>query len=189
MSLPYALLGLLARSPMHGYELKAAFEAELASLWTLNYGQLYPALDKLETDGLVHKERIMQDDRPDKKVYSITSAGRAELERWLAESSPAPKLGREEFYFKLVAARSLPPGELVRLVRCQRQCWLQAIGDWTRGKAGLDPRREPLAVLMVEAAIMRLEADLKWLERVEEMADRISDPSTPKEEDAHDSNS
>lgn len=176
LSIPHALLGLLARSPMHGYDLKTAFETELASIWTLNYGQLYPALEKLEAEGLVEKQRIIQDDRPDKKVYSITPSGRAELGRWLSGSSPAPKLGREEFYFKLVAARSLPRDELSRLVQRQRQAWLLAIGEWTRGKAGLDPQREPLALLMVEAAILRLEADLKWLDRVEEMTDLLSDP-------------
>lgn len=160
---------------MHGYELRAAFETELASIWTLNYGQLYPALEKLEIDGLVAKERIMQDDRPDKKVYSITAQGRDELARWLANASPAPKLGREEFYFKLVAARSLPRDELSGLVQRQRQAWLMAIGEWTRGKAALNPRREPLAVLMVDAAIMRLEADIRWLDLIEQMAPLLSD--------------
>lgn len=46
----HVLLGLLVRGPMHGYDLKAAFEAELGSLWTLNYGQLYPALENLKSE-------------------------------------------------------------------------------------------------------------------------------------------
>lgn len=169
MSISHALLGLLARAPMHGYELKAAFEAELASLLTLNYGQLYPALDKLETDGLVAKERIAQDDRPDKKVYSITPEGRAELARWLGEPSAPPKLNRDEFTFKLMATGVLSLAEARRLVHRQRQVCMQAMGEWTRGRAALDQRREPVGYLLAESAILRLEADLKWLERVEEM--------------------
>lgn len=170
MSIPHALLGLLARAPMHGYELKAAFETELASLWTLNYGQLYPALEKLEAEGLVAKERVVQDDRPDKKVHSITPAGRAELDKWLREPGGASRLSREEVYFKLVAARVLPPAALLEMLQQQRQVYLQALGEWTRAKAELDPAREPVAVLLAESAILRLEADLKWLERVEATA-------------------
>lgn len=169
MSVPHVLLALLNKAPMHGYELKAAFEAELASLWTLNYGQLYPALERLETDGLVAKERVIQDDRPDKKVYSITTAGKAELQRWLAEEGGPPRLNREEFYFKLLAARVLPPGELGALIRRHRQVCFQALGDWTRAKQEMDPAREPVAVLMAESMILRLGADLKWLDEVEAM--------------------
>lgn len=169
MSIPHALLGLLVRAPMHGYELKAAFESELGSLWTLNYGQLYPALEKLEADGLVAKERIVQDDRPDKKVYSITPEGRAELQRWLTEPGAPPKLTRDEFYFKLMAARRSSAVELQALVQRQRQACLQALGEWTRAKAALNARREPVAVLLAESAMRRIEADVKWLEQVEAM--------------------
>lgn len=154
---------------MHGYELKAAFEAESASLWTLNYGQLYPALEKLEVEGLVDKERIVQDDRPDKKVYSITAAGREELARWLREPTAPPKLSRDEFYFKLMAARALPAADLKELIQRQRQVYLKTLADWTRGKARLDPKREPVAILLADSAIYRLEADIRWLERVEAM--------------------
>lgn len=176
MSVPHVLLGLLVRSPMHGYDLKAAFEAELGSLWTLNYGQLYPALEKLENEGFVLKERVVQDDRPDKKVYSITPAGRAELDRWLSEPSAPPKLNREEFYFKLVAARAGSLDDVLRLVEQRRLLCFQTLSEWTRGKALLDPQREPMAVLLAESAILRLEADLKWLERVEAMAPGLRAP-------------
>jgi DNA-binding PadR family transcriptional regulator len=171
VSIPHALLGLLARRAMHGYDLKVAFEAEVASLWTLNFGQLYPALEKLEQEGFVAKERIVQEDRPDKKVYSVTPAGRAELKRWLSEPGAPPKLSREGFSFKLIAVRAMPPGEFERLIAQQRQSYLQAIGEWTRGKQSLDPKREPVAVLLAQSAIFRLEADLKWLEYVLTMAD------------------
>lgn len=170
MSVPHVLLALLNRAPMHGYELKAAFEAELGALWTLNYGQLYPALERLETDGLVAKERVIQDDRPDKKVYSITEAGRAELHRWIEEEGSPPRLNREEFYFKLLAARGLSQDDLRLLIERQRQVCFRALGDWTRAKADLDPLREPVAVLLAESTILRLGADLKWLDEVERMA-------------------
>lgn len=178
VSIPHALLALLVRAPMHGYELKAAFESELASLWTLNYGQLYPALEKLEGDGLVAKERIVQDDRPDKKVYSVTEAGRLELSRWLAETAAAPKLNREEFFFKLLAARVLPAYELADLVRRQREACFQALGDWTRARVAMDPDREPVARLLTDAMIFRLEADLKWFDEVELLIPVLARPGS-----------
>ena len=41
MSIKHAILGLLADRPLHGYELKAAYESELVPATQLNYGQVY----------------------------------------------------------------------------------------------------------------------------------------------------
>lgn len=177
MSLAHALLGLLARTPLHGYELRTAFEAEVASLWTLNYGQLYPALERLEEAGFVERQRVEQDDRPDKKVYSITDAGRAEHRRWLLEPGGTPKLNRDEFALKLLAGRSLSKEELTGLIQQQRQVLLQAMAEWTRAKGLLEPKREPVAFLLAESMLFRLEADLAWLERVQAHVALLTDPA------------
>src|SRR5437764_4101463 len=84
MSIKYAMLGLLADRPLHGYELKAAYEAELVPTTQLNYGQVYTTLERLTRDGLVAHEVITQAERPDKKVYALTKEGRKELQAWFA---------------------------------------------------------------------------------------------------------
>src|SRR5438128_11022545 len=87
MSIKYAILGLLADRPLHGYELKAAYEAELVPATQLNYGQVYTTLERLARDGLVAHEVVSQTERPDKKVYALTREGRRALQEWLATPS------------------------------------------------------------------------------------------------------
>ena len=83
MSIKHAILGLLSKKPLHGYELKAAYEEDLVPATQLNYGQVYTTLERLGRDGLVGHEVVSQAERPDKKVYALTAAGRKELREWL----------------------------------------------------------------------------------------------------------
>ena len=106
----HALLGLLAQGPQHGYDLKTAFEADLSPDSPLNFGQVYTTLERLERDGLVAHHVVAQEERPDKKVYRLTDAGRAELERWLATPSSSALDLRNETFLKLFLARRLAAG-------------------------------------------------------------------------------
>jgi len=90
MSVKHAILGLLAKGPLHGYELKGGFE-ELAPTTELNVGQVYMTLDRLSRDRLVTYEVVNQAERPDKKVYALTEEGRKELKEWLATPSAIPR--------------------------------------------------------------------------------------------------
>ena len=110
--LRYAVLALLARASLHGYELKAAFERLLGGTWTLNIGQVYTVLAKLEADGLVECRVEPQDKVPDRKVYSLTEKGEAQLTAVVERTFR--KLGSNRdlipLYNKWFVAR-LPTGE------------------------------------------------------------------------------
>jgi len=71
MSVKFAMLGILAEKDLHGYELKSSFDEKVGEFWSLNYGQIYSTLDRLEKDNLVTHDLQTQDRRPDKKIYSI----------------------------------------------------------------------------------------------------------------------
>ncbi len=74
----FPLLALLAGGPAHGYELKQALEQRFGSvLPPINAGQIYTTLSRLERDGLVGDDAVAQNGRPNKRVYSLTEAGRA----------------------------------------------------------------------------------------------------------------
>ena len=75
MSVKYAMLGILAQKDLHGYELKSSFDEKVGEFWSLNYGQIYSTLDRLEKEDLVTYDRQVQDKRPDRKIYSITKKG------------------------------------------------------------------------------------------------------------------
>ena len=93
--LEFAVLGLLHRTPMHGYELSKQLNIVLGTFRALSYGTLYPCLNKLFAEGLIAKE----DDsaRPPAKpgragrskiVYRLTAEGKERLQDLLSESGP-----------------------------------------------------------------------------------------------------
>lgn len=102
MSLRYGILGLLNRFPMTGYNLKKLFDKTLNNVWTASLSQIYRELTFLEKDELVTSEVYEQDARPDKKVYTITEAGKQTFQTWLMQSPEAfisPK--RDEFMLRM----------------------------------------------------------------------------------------
>jgi DNA-binding PadR family transcriptional regulator len=186
MSIKHAILGLLAGGPLHGYDLKTAYESEVAPSTQLNFGQVYATLDRLHKGGLVTPERISQLERPDKKVYSLTEAGQRELRDWLKTASDQSLDLRNETFLKLMLAKrlrekenktrrrsgeSVPgPREIVAVER--RSCFerLHELGV-ARTQAGKE-EVDPYAILLLDLAILRLEAFSKWLDRCEEVFDQ-----------------
>lgn len=93
MSLKHAILGFLNYKPATGYELKAIFDNSVRHFWPADQAQIYRTLSDLTREGLATIEVVVQEDRPNRKVYSINQAGREELRRWLTTplSSPEPR--------------------------------------------------------------------------------------------------
>ncbi|MDR0839913.1 MAG: PadR family transcriptional regulator [Christensenellaceae bacterium] len=84
MSLKHGLLGLLNYGDMTGYELDKAFNASLGFFWQGKMSQIYRELGVMERHGWLTSERVIQDDKPNKKIYHITDSGKDELQNWLA---------------------------------------------------------------------------------------------------------
>jgi DNA-binding PadR family transcriptional regulator len=156
------LLALLAKESSHGYQLRARLELALGPLAAaLNAGQVYVTLNRLEKAGLVTSQRVGQADRPDRKVYELTAVGRARVVEWLADTS-WPKPAPAEFHLKLVAAAAAGLGDPVRLVDLQRHALLAGLADAQR--AALAEPDGSVAGLLLEGVVLRLQADLRWLE-------------------------
>lgn len=90
MALPHAILVALAEQSGSGYELARRFDRSIGYFWAATHQQIYRTLRAMEDDGWVHVTPVVQQGRPDKKVYTVSDAGRAELARWIA----APLTGR-----------------------------------------------------------------------------------------------
>jgi DNA-binding PadR family transcriptional regulator len=156
------LLALLAREASHGYELRARLQLALGPLAeALNSGQVYVTLNRLAKVGLVSSERVGQTDRPDRKVYELTAAGHERVAEWLADTS-WPKPAPAEFHLKLVAAAAAGLGDPVRLVDVQRHALLVELAAAQR--AALAEPDGSVAGLLLEGVVLRLQADLRWLE-------------------------
>jgi PadR family transcriptional regulator, regulatory protein AphA len=88
MSLDHAILGFLNYGPLSGYDLKKVFDVSVRHFWPADQSQIYRTLSRLVEQDWAEMEVVEQTERPDRKVYRITEAGRAELLRWLASPTP-----------------------------------------------------------------------------------------------------
>jgi DNA-binding PadR family transcriptional regulator len=165
--LHHAVLALLADRPAHGYELKSSFEQAVGEPWGgLNIGHLYQILDRLGRDGLIESERQPQPVRPDRVVHRLTPAGRAELDRWLAEPSARARGFRDDFFLKLMAAVQLGDRDaLAGVLRQQRAHLLKEL----RGLAEAKTRNPSKVVeLLISAAELHIRADLGVIDAAEQ---------------------
>ena len=165
----FALLAFLARGPAHGYELKKAFEDLFRAVYrTLNAGQIYTTLSRLERDGLVRNQYIAQEGRPDKRVYKLTVAGCDALERWIEEPVTGSRL-KDEFFMKLMLARVANITDTDQLIERQRSEYLQTLHELNELVMQSDAGMQATSVLLVKGAILHLKADLEWLDLCEEI--------------------
>ncbi len=85
MALEHAILVSLSERAASGSDLVRRFDASIGFFWSATHQQIYRVLGRMEGDGWISSESVAQSDRPTKKIYSVTDAGRAELTRWIAE--------------------------------------------------------------------------------------------------------
>jgi DNA-binding PadR family transcriptional regulator len=157
------ILALLAKEPSHGYELRGRLSQALGPLGdVLNGGQVYVTLSRLEKAGLVSSERTAgSPDRPDRRVFELTPTGQERVSEWLTEVSwPKPDLA--EFHLKLIAAASAGLADPLAIVDAQRRDLLRRLRQ-AQMAAIAEPRGSD-ASLLLEGIVLRLQADLRWLE-------------------------
>jgi DNA-binding PadR family transcriptional regulator len=161
------VLAMLAKEPSYGYELRARLRQALGPLGeAMNPGQIYVTLTRLEKASLVTTEAAEElADRPDRKVYALTPDGQQRVAEWLAEVSwPKPDLA--EFHLKLVAAGAAGLADPLGIVDGQRRELLRRLRDAQR--AALAEPDGSDAALLLEGVVLRLQADLRWLEACEQ---------------------
>jgi DNA-binding PadR family transcriptional regulator len=162
------LLALLAKEPAHGYELKQTYEQLFqAVLPPVNAGQIYTTLARLERDSMVRDRPVEQGGRPDKRVYELTATGRTAVQAWLEEPVCGPRL-RDEFFVKLVLARTAGIADAARLIERQRREYLQNLRDLNELATQTDVRADQTARLLIQGAILHLKADVEWLNLCED---------------------
>jgi len=112
MALRHAVLAALLEGEYSGYQLAKVFDIGVANFWHALPQQLYLELAKLEKDGLVAGRQVIQETRPNKRLFTVTPAGEAELARWAAAPSK-PSFIRDDLLVKVQAVDSVPAGEVI----------------------------------------------------------------------------
>lgn len=110
------ILGLLARQPLSGYEIKQKLEMPLSFFFDASFGTIYPTLAKLESQGYIVKESVVQEGRPNKNVYSLTTMGREQFQTYL--ESPVEKDSfRSDFLVRMFFSEYLDADTQVDWIR------------------------------------------------------------------------
>ena len=173
MSLEYAILGFLHYHPYSGYDLKKAFDASIRHFWPADQSQIYRTLGRLTEQGLAEMEVVEQTERPDRKVYHITQAGREALNHWLRSTMPhqetrsaaliqvffAGQLSDEEILAKFEEATQSMRAvlEVYQHVPQEIEEYVTAIGS---------PREEFFWMLTLELGIHSMQTQIDWMESV-----------------------
>lgn len=173
MSLEHAILGFLQYHPLSGYDLKKVFDASVRHFWPADQAQIYRSLARLAEQGWASPEKIEQEVRPDRKVYHITDAGRAELRAWLALPLP-PADHRSAELVQVFFAGQLSDHEILAIFERaaeQTRAMLEHYGRLPREPSAYasvvgSPRELYCWLLTLDCGVAGAECQLAWLEGV-----------------------
>jgi DNA-binding PadR family transcriptional regulator len=185
MSLEHAILGFLQYKPFTGYDLKAVFDTSVHHFWPADQSQIYRTLARLAQRGWAEVDVIHRDDRPVRKVYHITDAGREEFRRWLTVPVPRQE-PRNARLIQVFFAGQLSDEEILAVFEQEAKEMRDLLAPYAQiptqaepfAKLVGSPREVFFWLLTLEAGIRTAEAHMAWVESVIE---RIRNKQHPSE--------
>ncbi|MBA2519354.1 MAG: PadR family transcriptional regulator [Chloroflexia bacterium] len=168
MSLPHAILGLLNYRAMTGYDLKRDwFDRSMRFFWPADQAQIYRALERLVEHDWASFTVEAGGDRPNRKVYSLTADGRAELTHWLTTPAALPTV-RDPLLVQLFCAADIADDDIARLLAATRAEHQARLDNYRRIQAQLPTlgsgKRLQLWQLVLGNGIERESSYLAWLD-------------------------
>lgn len=173
MSFRYFILGLLTQQPMSGYDVKRFLDSLDWLIGSPSFGSVYPTLHGLLEEGLATMDVVVDEDKPPRKVYSITEAGRKALQKWINEPVD-PDTSLKAFLMRLMLAGNLSSSGLVAYLQQRRsqvavnRVALERVADAQDDADCLGQR------LAFDYGLAAARAELAWLDRTLE---RLSQPT------------
>jgi DNA-binding PadR family transcriptional regulator len=169
----YIILGLLTFQEMSGYDLKLLADRSVKYFyWSPTKSQIYSELRRLESHGLVTMREVIQERRPDKRIYTITPAGRQAIQKWLVQTDIKPDTYKSQLLLKLFFGSMASPPSLISLVE-ERQQELKEFLSWCKDKRQElqdqieeSPKEKTLVfpLYTLDHTIGKAQADLVWTE-------------------------
>lgn len=169
-----AIVQLLVRNPASGYDLKKRFFASVGHGWHAYDTQIYRELKNLESAGLISGRVVKGRSGPERRLFTVTDAGRAALVDWLVSPLDLDKV-KDEFGLRLTTADLFPPGELKAFIASARKQWAESLDHQRMSLRVLinehgDPDGSAPATvfgrqLAIEQIIATTEAKIAWADR------------------------
>lgn len=169
-TLKYAILGLLGQDSMSGYDLSAQLNGALKEFWSANHSQIYPELKKLLDEGLVEYTVEISGSVLERKVYSLTDAGRKEFREWLNLEDDMTPTPRDPFRLRIFFANEMEPekrrGIIIHELEQHRERLEYLKLFMVRYDTVPSPDTPEFGdYLVLIGAIMREETKCEWLEK------------------------
>ncbi|KMK76525.1 PadR family transcriptional regulator [Alkalihalobacillus pseudalcaliphilus] len=164
MSLRYALLGIISKKPITGYDVVRIFKQQMIYFWNSTHSQIYTELHKMENDNLIEHELVIQGTSPNKKVYSLTDSGKKDLIRWAIEEPLKTTKIKDEFLIKATIFPILTVNEINKLldeVIEREEKILSMTKDWKEHFSSQEGQ-DVGTMLTVEYGIRYSEMYLEW---------------------------
>ena len=171
MALEHAILVSLAEKSASGYDLARRFDASIGHFWKASHQQIYKVLGRMEADKWVEAHLVEQSGRPDKKVYAITSEGRAELLRWSSTPTPIESY-RSEFAVKVRGLRFGDRDAVLSDVRVRRAAHVAQFAYYEASAAKHYPDPSAIAedelgaYLVLRAGFMQEQTGIAWCDEI-----------------------
>lgn len=171
-TLKYAILGLINRTPMTGYDITREFNSnQLANFWYAKHSQVYPELSRLTEEGLITCEIVIQGEKLEKKLYSITDQGREELKNWLLKDEPLEATPKDVFRLRMYFSDTMTLEEQRKHLQAQlkkhmdKKSYLSDIME--NNHQNTAPALGTAAYgdfMVLEGAILREASYIQWIE-------------------------
>lgn len=177
MALEHAILVSLAEKSASGYDLARRFDKSIGHFWKASHQQIYKVVARMEADTWVVSEVVVQDARPDRRVYSITVEGRAELLRWSRQPAEIEPL-RSAYAVKMRGLSFVDRDALIADVRRRRAAHrslldsyrADAVQNFADPRALSDERLGPYLVL--RGGIRLAEGEIAWCDEALSVLER-----------------
>lgn len=155
-------LAVLQFGEQTGYDIrKFLTEGPFSYFLDASFGAIYPALAKLEEDGLVTARDEFESGRPTRRVFEITSLGRDALTRALLTEMPAPDRHKSEFLLYASLIHTLPKKRAEAIVEARRSEIRQLLAAFEGMRGACD---EPASQWILDYAVTMTRADLDFME-------------------------
>jgi DNA-binding PadR family transcriptional regulator len=170
------ILTVLANRPMTGYEIARSFDQVLSHFWHASHQQIYRELARMNGDGYVVFRAMAQSGKPDKKLYSLTKAGRTALKKWVAVPTGPPR-PQNDLLVKLLAGLLVNTPALeeeIARVQVETAAYLKQLRAMDKQclSRPLESAYDRALYLALRRGLLLVEAQSDWLEEVTRFLDK-----------------
>jgi DNA-binding PadR family transcriptional regulator len=175
----YAVLGLLSRVPLSGYDIKKIIDLSISYFWNENFGHLYTVLRQMERESLISRQVMHTSGRPDRSVFSITDKGKEVLVDWLGREPETPPT-RIELLLQLFFAGSLPLPVVLEKIQKEKEKSEARLAVYetirrhiVEQDTGSNRERAPFWLITLSFGLHREQATMAWCDETMETLTRL----------------